>query len=56
MVLLGIVLAVALASLVVCIASSINGITFPEQIIQWANNFVPATKDVVETIANTPIA
>jgi len=33
--LVGVVVAVAVATLAVCVASSVNGITFTQQIVEW---------------------
>lgn len=52
----GIIVAVGLACLVTYVASAVNGVTFAEQIIEWATTNTPAVEDVVINGAlDTPI-
>jgi len=58
-VILGIVGAIALFSLAVCIGCSVNGLTFGEQVCQWFGGNVGIITDtaeqVAEAITETPI-
>jgi hypothetical protein len=57
---LGIVSAVALFSLAVCIGCSVNGLTFGEQVCEWfsgnAETIADTAEQVAEAITETPVA
>lgn len=58
-VMLGIVGAILVFCLIVCIACSVNGLTFGEQICAWFSSSKPvidAGEEVAEALSNTPIA
>lgn len=52
-VLLGILLAVAITCLVVLIGSAVNGLTFSQQIVEWASNAPEVVEEVVEQTSAT---
>ena len=52
-VLLGILLAVGITCLVVLIGSAVNGLTFSQQIVEWASNTPEVVEEVVEQTSNT---
>jgi len=57
---LGIIGAVAIFCLVVCIGSAVNGLTFGEQICEWFNSnsttVTEQTSAVINAVGQTPIA
>ena len=52
-ILLGILLAVGTTCLVVLIGSAVNGLTFSQQIVEWASNTPEVVEEVVEQTSNT---
>lgn len=55
-IILGLVGAVAIFCVTVGIGCAVNGLTFGEQIVEWFGNSAPVIEDVVEQVAETPIA
>lgn len=49
-VLVGIILAIGVSCLVICIGSAVNGVSFAQQIVDW---FGPKTKEVAEAVSLT---
>ena len=49
----GIIAAALLFCLAVCIACSVNGLTFSQQVVSWFSSSNGATKDVVKDVIET---
>ena len=58
-VVLGIIGAILVFCLIVCIGCAVNGLTFGEQICSWFSSSKPAIdtgKEIAEAVSNTPMA
>lgn len=57
-VVLGVIGAILLFCLIVCIGCSVNGLTFGEQVCDWFTKkpVIDAVEEVAEAVSNTPIA
>lgn len=52
-VLVGIILAVGITCLVICIGAAVNGVSFAQQIVNWFGPKAKEVKEVAEAVVQT---